>query len=108
MLYEYDAPDEVMLERLEELLEVQRAISAERLARFVGREADVLVDRVADPDETGATHVGRVAWQADDVDGVTYVERGGWAEAGRFVRVRLGGSGDYCFRALSMSLFIRW
>jgi len=103
MQYEDDVPDEVKRDRLEELLEVQRAISAERLARFVGREADVLVDRVADPDEAGATHVGRLAWQADDVDGVTYVERGGWAEAGRFVRVRLVASEDYDFRAIALT-----
>src|SRR5438309_1407370 len=101
--YADDVPDEVKRERLEELLELQRAISAERLARFVGREAEVLVDRVADPDETGATHVGRVPWQADDVDGVTYVERGGWAEPGRFVRVRLGASEDYDFRAIALT-----
>ena len=101
--YEDDVPDEVKGDRLEELLEVQRAISAERLARFVGREADVLVDRVADPDEAGATHVGRVPWQADDVDGVTYVERGGWAEPGRFVRVRLSASEDYDFRAIALT-----
>ena len=103
MQYEDDVPDEVKRDRLEELLEVQRAISAERLARFVGREVDVLVDRVADPDEAGATHVGRVAWQADDVDGVTYVERGGWAEAGRFVQVRLVASEDYDFRAIALT-----
>src|SRR5213592_1528780 len=59
-LYPDDVPDEVKRDRLEELLEVQRAISAGRLARFVGREARALVDRVADPDEDGATHVGRV------------------------------------------------
>ena len=103
MQYADDVPDEVKRDRLEELLEVQRAISAERLARFVGREAEVLVDRVADPDEAGATHVGRVAWQADDVDGVTYVERGGWAEPGRFVRVRLVASEDYDFRAIALT-----
>src|SRR6058998_3802018 len=79
--YPDDVPDAVKRERLEELLEVQRAISAERLARFVGREVRVLVDRVADPlDEAhGATHVARAPWQADDVDGVTYLANGGWA-----------------------------
>jgi ribosomal protein S12 methylthiotransferase len=104
--YPDDVPDEVKRERLEELLEVQRAISAERLARFVdggGREVDVLVDRVADPDEHGATHVGRVAWQADEVDGVTYVERGGWTEPGEFVRARLFASEDYDFRAVALA-----
>ena len=103
--YPDDVPDAVKRERLEELLEVQRAISAERLARFVGREVPVLVDRVADPDGTGrgATHVGRVAWQADDVDGVTYLEQGGWAEPGRFVRARLTASEDYDFRAVALT-----
>ncbi|MGH7539225.1 MAG: 30S ribosomal protein S12 methylthiotransferase RimO [Gemmatimonadales bacterium] len=101
--YPDDVPDEVKRERLEELLEVQRAISAERLARFVGREVPVLVDRVADPLDGGATHVGRVAWQADDVDGVTYLGRGGWAEVGSFVHARLTDSEDYDFRAVALA-----
>ena len=106
--YADDVPDAAKRERLEELLEVQRAISAERLARFVGREVPVLVDRVADPldtgsDPAGVTHVGRVAWQADDVDGVTYLEHGGWAQEGSFVRARLTGSEDYDFRAVALA-----
>jgi len=101
-----DVPDEVKRDRLEELLELQRAVSAERLARFVGRETAVLVDRVSDPlepDLGGATHVGRVPWQADDVDGVTYVAQGGWSSAGTFVRVRLTDSEDYDFRAVALT-----
>jgi ribosomal protein S12 methylthiotransferase len=101
--YEDDVPDYVKRERLEELVEVQRAISGERLARFVGREVDLLVDRVSDPDEQGATHVGRVQWQADDVDGVTYLAQGGWAEVGSFVRARLTESEDYDFRAVALT-----
>jgi len=101
--YPDDVPDAVKRERLEELLEVQRAISAERLARFVGREAPVLVDGVADPDEDGATHVGRVPWQADDVDGVTHLERGGWGAPGSLVRARITASEDYDFRAVALT-----
>src|SRR5438046_3067670 len=52
--YPDDVPDAVKRERLEELLEVQRAISAERLARFVGREVEVLIDGLADPLDGGA------------------------------------------------------
>ncbi|HET7791287.1 MAG TPA: 30S ribosomal protein S12 methylthiotransferase RimO [Gemmatimonadales bacterium] len=104
--YQDDVPDAVKRDRLEELLEVQRAISAERLGRFVGREVSVLVDRVADPldqEMAGATHVGRVPWQADDVDGVTYVTAGGWADVGSFVPVRLTDSEDYDFRAVALA-----
>jgi ribosomal protein S12 methylthiotransferase len=107
MQYPDDVPDAVKRDRLEELLEVQRAISAERLSRFVGREVPVLVDRLADAtdagDRVGVTHVGRVAWQADDVDGVTYLEQGGWAREGSFVRARLTDSEDFDFRAVALA-----
>jgi ribosomal protein S12 methylthiotransferase len=103
--YPDDVPEEVKRERLEELLEVQRAISAERLGRFVGREEEVLVDGVVDPEDAGqgVTHVGRVRWQADDVDGVTYLARGGWATPGSFVRARIAASEDYDFRAVALA-----
>jgi len=103
-VYPDDVPDGVKRERLEELLEVQRAVSAERLGRFVGRDVSVLVDRVANPDdEEGSTHVGRVPWQADDVDGVTYLAQGGWARPGSFLPARLVASEDYDFKAVALT-----
>src|SRR2546430_9073251 len=80
MQYEDDVEEGVKRDRLEEIVEVQRVISGERLARFVGREVDVLVDRL---EEEEGIKVGRVQWQADDVDGVTYLEAGGWKQPGR-------------------------
>src|SRR5690348_3010215 len=103
MQFPDDVPEEVKRERLEELMEVQRAVSGDRLARFVGREVDVLIDRVADPLDGGATHVGRVPWQADDVDGVTYVGAGGWARPGKMIRARVTESEDYDFRAVALA-----
>ena len=100
MQYEDDVPDMVKKERHEEVLEVQRSISAERLERFVGREVDVLIDELEE--ENGIT-AGRVQWQADDVDGVTYVERGGWAQPGDFVRARITASEDYDFQAAALT-----
>src|SRR2546429_7958089 len=59
--YPDDVPEGVKRDRLEELLEVQRAISAERLGRFVGRDVSVLVGRLAGPGgDAGGAHVGRV------------------------------------------------
>jgi len=102
--YPDDVPEGVKRDRLEELLEVQGAISAERLGRFVGRDVSVLVDRLADPDDdAGSTHVGRVAWQADDVDGVTYLAQGGWARPGSFLPARLIASEDYDFKAVALT-----
>jgi ribosomal protein S12 methylthiotransferase len=97
-----DVPDAVKRARQDELTELQRGISEERLARFVGRDTDVLVDAVTDPGSDGATHVGRVPWQADDVDGVTHVERGGWAEPGTLLRARIESNEDYDFRAVAL------
>jgi len=100
MQFPDDVPDYVKQERLAEVLELQRAISAERLERFVGREVDVLVDALEQEDGITA---GRVQWQADDVDGVTYLERGGWAQPGDFVRARIIGSEDYDFQAAALT-----
>jgi ribosomal protein S12 methylthiotransferase len=99
-----DVPDDVKRARQDELVELQRGVTEERLGRFVGRDADVLVDEVLAPDDaSGATHVGRVAWQADDVDGVTWVRAGGWVRPGEFVRARLEGNEDYDFRAVALA-----
>ena len=92
--YEDDVEDGVKRDRLEEIVEVQRAISAEQLARFVGREVDVLVDQPG---------VGRVKWQADDVDGVTYLQDSGCARPGGFVRARITASEDYDFQAAALT-----
>ena len=98
--YENDVEEGVKRDRLEEIVEVQRAISADRLARFVGREVDVLVDGL---ETESGVKAGRVQWQADDVDGVTYLERGGWAQPGEFVRARITASEDYDFQAAALT-----
>ncbi len=94
-----DVPEDVKRARQDELLELQRAISHDRLGRYLDRDVEVLVDRLAEPDEDGVTHVGRAVWQADDVDGVTYVRRGGWATPGTLLRARLVDNLDYDFTA---------
>jgi ribosomal protein S12 methylthiotransferase len=94
-----DVPEDVKRARQDELLELQRAISHDRLGRYLDRDVDVLVDRLAEPDEDGVTHVGRVVWQADDVDGVTYVRCGGFATPGTLLRARLVDNLDYDFTA---------
>ena len=65
-----DVPEPVKRERLERLSELQRSITADRYESRTGSGSRVLVDRV---DESGRT-VGRLPWQADDVDGVTYLD----------------------------------
>ncbi len=100
MQYEDDVEETVKQDRLAETVEVQRSISAERLERFIGRDVDVLIDELETEDGIKA---GRVQWQADDVDGVTYLERAGWAQPGDFVRARITASEDYDFQAAALT-----
>ncbi|MGY8777620.1 MAG: 30S ribosomal protein S12 methylthiotransferase RimO [Longimicrobiales bacterium] len=65
-------PEDIIEERLEEVMEVQRGISLERNLELVGSTMTVLVDeRIEnDPDFTAS---GRTVGQAIDVDGVTHL-----------------------------------
>ena len=82
-------PDGVGTERLEELLEVQRAISADRLQASIGRRVEALVD------EEGETPVARTWGQADDVDGVTILEGTAGLAAGTIVEAEIVDADDY-------------
>ena len=77
-----DVPDNVKLERLERQQELQRAITAERYERHIGRTARVMIDRAAGPDGVATA---RCAWQADDIDGVTHLRGAQMLAAGTVV-----------------------
>ncbi|MYL05382.1 MAG: hypothetical protein F4012_00690 [Gemmatimonadales bacterium] len=87
------------------MLEVQRAVSRERLAAEVGRERVAVVDAPAAPDEPtlellyddppGAAHLGRIESQADDVDGVTVLVGGNGLAPGSLVRVEIQRAADF-------------
>ncbi len=68
---EDDVPDPVKRERLERLTELQRSITAEKYESRIGTRTQLIVDRVND-----GVAVGRLPWQADDVDGITYLDEG--------------------------------
>jgi ribosomal protein S12 methylthiotransferase len=81
-------PAEVREERRSQLMWVQEDISARRLARWVDREIDVLVDEI---DEEGVI-VARSSADAPEIDGLVFVaggERLGEVGPGDFLRVRV-------------------
>ncbi len=93
-----DVPDVTKRERLERLLEVQRAITAERYEERVGQTTTVLVDQAG---RRGAPARCRAPWQADDVDGVTWARTD--APAGSFVEARVDEVvDDYDFEATAL------
>jgi ribosomal protein S12 methylthiotransferase len=67
-----DVPESLKRERLERLTDLQRAITAERYEARLGRRWTALVDRV---DEETELSIARLPWQADDIDGVTYLDQ---------------------------------
>lgn len=69
--YADDVHEAIKRERLERLTEVQRAITAEKYESRLGRSAPVLVDRT---DTERGSSQARLPWQADDIDGVTYID----------------------------------
>ena len=99
--YADDVPDVVKRERLERLTDLQRALTAERYEERLGSTVRLLVDRPAT--ETTSAQA-RAQWQADDVDGVTWL-MGADAEAGTFVDARMDAVvDDYDFQASVMSV----
>lgn len=94
-----DVPEPVKRERLERLVELQRGVTAERYERRLGATATVLVD------EAGQ---GRLSWQADDIDGLTYFDGPDGARAGDLVEVRVDEIvDDYDFRVTPLRIVSR-
>jgi ribosomal protein S12 methylthiotransferase len=65
-----DVSDSLKRERLERVLELQRQITVDRAERHIGRTVRAIVDRCGNDEPVQ----GRLVWQADDVDGVTYID----------------------------------
>ncbi|HWJ22288.1 MAG TPA: 30S ribosomal protein S12 methylthiotransferase RimO [Gemmatimonadaceae bacterium] len=98
-----DVPEWLKRERLERLTELQRAITAERYERHLGRTVRAMVNRA--PDDEGVAEA-RLYLQADDIDGVTRIRAGENAAAfaslapGAIVDVRVDEVvDDYDFEA---------
>ena len=95
-------PDSLKRERFEQLMDVQRMISAERNEALIGRRFLALVDEVLDdpgPFEAEAAGrpvgVARTVGQAIEVDGVTHVHPFEGLAPGQFVTVEVEDAEEY-------------
>ena len=96
-----DVPDALKRERLERLTELQRSITADRYESRLGKVNRLIVDRI---DENGNA-VGRMPWQADDIDGVTFVDER--LDPGEFADVAVQEVvDDYDFNATVVSRIV--
>lgn len=81
--------------RLEELTDLQRSITSERYEMRLGRKWPALVNGI--DEETGEC-IARLPWQADDIDGITFLDDS--AEPGSIVEVAVNDVvDDYDFHA---------
>ncbi len=74
-------PAAVKRRRVKELYAVQQRVSAEKLARFVGRTAEVICDGF---DFEKGLFAGRTYFQAPEIDGVTYFTAPEAAQGARY------------------------
>ncbi|PSS72766.1 30S ribosomal protein S12 methylthiotransferase RimO [Shewanella algae] len=82
--------EEVKQDRYERFMQVQAEISAERLARLVGSELDVLID---DVDEEGA--IGRCYADAPEIDGMVFLNGEVELSPGDMVRALITHSDEH-------------
>lgn len=80
-----DVPDELKRERLERVNEVQRLVTTERYENDIGRTVTAIVDRIMDDARVQARTYG----QADEIDGVTWLDRRAGIAPGDIVEVSL-------------------
>ena len=99
-----DVPEQLKLERLERLTALQRAITAERYESRIGSRVRALVERSATTEDGEPVAArARLPWQADDIDGVTWLDVD--ATAGSFVEVEVTDViDDYDFEAKVLSV----
>ena len=83
-------PEELKEERWQRLMELQAEISAERLQQRIGREIDVIIDRVE-----GDSATARSSADAPEIDGVVHIENVEGLVSGEIIRVRVEGADDY-------------
>jgi ribosomal protein S12 methylthiotransferase len=89
-----DVPELLKQERLERLNEIQRLVTAEQYESRIGLTVRAMVDRAP---ENGLTQA-RTIWQADDIDGVTWLAEPAIAP-GTVLDVTITDVDDYDFRA---------
>ena len=89
--YEDNVPSEVKQTRLDELMDLQRGISAEQNEAKVGQRLRTIIDR-----KEGEYYVGRTQYDSPEVDPEVLIEAGERRlRTGRFYDVEITGSDDY-------------
>ena len=93
-LQQPEVPAEVKQERRARFMELAAQISAERLAKKIGRRMQVLVDRI-----DGGVAVARSSSDAPEIDGVVHIRGANKLAVGQWAQVRITKAGAYDLEA---------
>lgn len=97
-----DVPESLKLQRLEAVQELQRHITAERYESRIGAVAPALIEAAATADEPARA---RMPWQADDIDGLTWIRTD--APAGSIIEAEVTEVvDDYDFVATARGILV--
>lgn len=89
---EGQVPEEIKLQRRDELMELQQEIAFEKAEEMIGRKLVVMIEgKVADED----TYVARTYRDAPNVDGYLFVNSTANFMTGDLVRVRVTDANEY-------------
>ncbi len=90
--FENQIDEQVKQDRYDTLMQVQLAVSEEKLEKQVGKTVEVLCEGF---DAAAGVHFGRSRADAPDVDGKVYFTAGNKIRAGKFVTVKITEAMDY-------------
>lgn len=79
--------------RIEELTQLQLAITENRIRRWIDRTVQVLVE--GKPEDCRELFIGRTEGQAPEVDGTVLVKGAGEQDIGQFINVKITGVENY-------------
>ena len=85
-------PEREKKARWDEIMKIQRAVSAEKNSGLIGRDFEVLIDEKAQGEKD--LYIGRTYMDAPEIDGSVYV-RGKGIKAGDFVKARIIDAYEY-------------
>jgi len=90
-LLEDDVPEEVKMQRANEIMDIQSQISWELNQQKIGNEYRVIIDR-----KEGSYYVGRTEFDSPDVDNEVLVNaEEGYLRTGEFFNVKITGAEDF-------------
>jgi ribosomal protein S12 methylthiotransferase len=93
--YDDDVPEEVKQARADELMELQRRISAEIQLEKVGQSLNVIIDR-----KEGEFYIGRSEFDSPEVDGEIFITSDKELRSGSFHQVKITKADDYDLYAI--------